>query len=90
MSPLQFQARELGEIETFFPNLLPNTPVPELMGKSSHENAPRESKCCKSSHEQSDSDESPDETYEAEIWAVVEQQYLPRLLVLIQYMAIFF
>ena len=28
------------------------------MGKSSHENAPLESQCCVSSHEQSDSDES--------------------------------
>ena len=83
------------------------------MGISSHDNAPRESQCCASSHEQSDSDESPedlekstkwifqgylffgsdgwltDETYEAEVRAVVEQQYIPKAPVPIQHMTIF-
>ena len=36
----QLQARELCNIEALIPNLLPNAPVPESMGKSSHENAP--------------------------------------------------
>ena len=31
-----------------------------------------------------------DKTYEAEIWAVVEQQYLPKVPVPIQHMAIFY
>ena len=68
----QLRARELGKIEAFIPNLRPDAPVPESMGKSSHKNAPRE--CCASSHEQSDSEESQDETYEGEVWAVVEKQ----------------
>ena len=54
----QLRARELGKIEALIPNLRPNAPVPEAMGKSSHENTPRESQCGTSSHEQSDSDES--------------------------------
>ena len=45
----QFRARELGKIEALIPNLRPNAPVPEAMGKSSHENAPRESQCGASS-----------------------------------------
>ena len=108
----QLRARELGKIGALIPNLLPNAPVPEAVGKSSHENA-RESQCCTSSHEQPDSDESPedlekftewifqgyfffgsdgwstDEAYEAEVWAVVEQQYLPKVPVPVQHMAIF-
>ena len=52
----QLRARELGKIEALIPNLRPNASVPEATGKSSHENAPRESQCCASSHEQSDSD----------------------------------
>ena len=67
-----------------------------------------------SSHQQSDSDESPedlekstawifqgslffgsdgwrtDEAYEAKVWAVVEQQYLPKVPVQVQHMTIFF
>ena len=41
----QLGARELGEVEALIqvPNLWPNAPVPELMGKSRHKNAPRES-----------------------------------------------
>ena len=35
----QLRARELGKIEELIPNLRPNAPVPESMGKSSHENA---------------------------------------------------
>ena len=31
---------ELGKIEALIPNLRPNAPVPEAMGKSSLENAP--------------------------------------------------
>ena len=105
----QIRARELGKIEALIPNLRPNAPVPEAMGKSSHENA----LCGASSHEQSYSDESPedleistewifegylffgsdgwrtDEAYEAEVRAVVEQQYLPKVPVPIQHMAIF-
>ena len=38
----QLRARELGKIAAFIPNPQPNAPVPESMGKSSHENAPRE------------------------------------------------
>ena len=102
------------------PNLRPNAPVPESMGISSYNNAPRESQCCTSSHKQSDSDESPeesekifknlqngsfkgifslvqtdgahctDETYEAEVRAVVEQQYLSKVPVPIQHMASFY
>ena len=95
----QLRAREIGKIEALIPNLRSNAPVPEAMGKSSLENAPRESQCGTSSHEQSDLDESPedlerstewifqgylffgsdgwrtDEAYEAEVRAVVEQQY---------------
>ena len=44
----QLQAIELGKIEALIPNLQPNTPVPEAMGKSSHKNAPLESQCCTS------------------------------------------
>ena len=36
----QLLDRELGQIEALIPNLRPNSPVPESMGKSSHENAP--------------------------------------------------
>ena len=111
----QLRARELGKIGALMPNLRPNAPAPEAMGKSSHENAPRESPCCAaSSHEQSDSDESledlekstewifqgylffgsdgwrTNETYEAEVRAVVEQQYLPKVPVPVQHMAIFY
>ena len=99
-----FRAREFGKIEALIPNLLPNSPVPEVMGKSSHENAPQEYQCRASSHKQSDSDESPedlekstewifqgyvflgfdgwhtDEAYEAEVLAVVEQQYFRSVL----------
>ena len=57
----QLRARESGKIEALIPNLPPNAPVPESMEKSSHENAPRESQCGASSHEQSDSDESPED-----------------------------
>ena len=57
----QLRARELGKIEAVILNLWPNAPVPESMGISSHDNAPRESQCCASSHEQSDLDESPDD-----------------------------
>ena len=32
-SSAYFQARELGKIEVLIPNLLPNAPVPEAMGK---------------------------------------------------------
>ena len=91
-----FRARELGKIKAFIPNPWPNAPVPESIGISSQDNAPRESRCGASSHEQSDSDESredleksiewilkgylffnsdgcrTDETYEAEIRAVVD------------------
>ena len=35
----QLQAIELGKIEALIPNLQPNTPVPEAMGKLSHKNA---------------------------------------------------
>ena len=109
----QLRARELAKIGALIPNLRPNAPVPQAMGKSSHENA-RESQCGASSHEQSDSDESPedlekstewifhgylffgsdgwrtDEAYEAEVRAVVEQQYLPKVPVPVQQMAIFY
>ena len=54
-SSAYFQARELGKIEVLIPNLLPNAPVPEAMGKQSHENAPQESQCYTSSHWQSES-----------------------------------
>ena len=104
----QLRAREIGKIEALIPNLRSNAPVPEAMGKSSLENAPRESQCGTSSHEQSDLDESPedlerstewifqgylffgsdgwrtDEAYEAEVRAVVEQQYLPKVPIPIQ------
>ena len=53
----QLQARELSKIAALIPNLRPNAPVPESIGKSSHDNAPRESQCGASSHEQSDLDE---------------------------------
>ena len=110
----QLRARELGKIGALIPNLRPNAPVPEAMEKSSHENAPRESQCGASSHEQSDSDKSPedlekstewifqgclffgsdgwrtDEAYEAEVRAVVERQYLPKVPVPVQHMAIFY
>ena len=36
----QLRARELGKIEALILNLRPNAPVPESMGKLSHENAP--------------------------------------------------
>ena len=99
----QLQAGELGKIKAFIPNLEPNAPVPESMGKSSHNNAPLESQCSASSHKQSDSDDSLEdlkkstewifqgslffgsngwctgETYEADVQAVVEQQYLPKV-----------
>ena len=42
-SHAQLQARKLGKIEAFIPNLQPNAPVPESMGISRHDNAPRES-----------------------------------------------
>ena len=64
----QLRARELGKIEAFIPNLRPNAPVPEAMGKSSHENAPRESQCCASSHEQSDLDESQEDLEKSTEW----------------------
>ena len=113
----QLRARELGKIGALIPNLLPNAPVSELIGKSSHVNAPPESQYSAAvSDEQSDSDESledlekstewifqgylfsgsngwrTDETnnYEAEVRAVVEQQYLPKVPVPIQHMAIFY
>ena len=37
-TPAQLQARELGKIKAFIPNLpsLPNAPFPESMGISSH------------------------------------------------------
>ena len=117
-SRAQLRARESGKIEAFIPNLQPNAPVPdsdpESMGISSHDTAPLESPCGASSHEQSDSDESPehlenstegifqgyvifssdrlhtDKTHEAELRAVVEQQYLPKFSVPIQHMAIFY
>ena len=101
----QPRAKELCKIASLIANLLPNAPVSELMGKSSHVNAPRESQyCAASSHEQSDSDESledlekstewifqgylffgsngwrTDETYEAGVRALVEQQYLRKFL----------
>ena len=57
----QLRAREQGKIEALIPNLLPNAPVPESMGISSRDNAPRESQCGASSHEQSDSNESPED-----------------------------
>ena len=111
----QLQAWELCNIEALIPNLLPHAPVPESMGKSSHENAPWESQCWASSQEQSDWDKSPkdleksiewifqgdlffgsdgqgwhtNETYEAKVLAVVEQQYLPKVPVPVQHMAIF-
>ena len=40
----QLRARELGKVATFIPNLRPNAPVPKSMGKSSHDNAPRDSR----------------------------------------------
>ena len=127
-APAQIQAREFVKIngEAFIPNLQPNAPVLESMGISSHDNAPRESQWCSSSHEQSDSDESQehlekstewiflekstewifqgylffcsdgwrtDEAYVAEVRAVVEQQYLPKVpvwAVSVQHMAIFY
>ena len=70
----QLRARELCKIEELIPNLQPNAPVPEAMGKSSHENAPRESQCCASSHEQSDSDESPVDLGKSTEW--IFQGYL--------------
>ena len=107
---------ELGQKKFIhlIPNLQANAPVPEAMGKSTHENAPRESQCGAPFHEQSDSEESPedlekstewifqgylffgsdgwctDETYEAEVLAVVEQQYLPKLPVPVQHTGIFY
>ena len=83
------------------PNPCPNTPVPESIGNSNYNDAPRESQCVASS--QSDSDESQEdlekctewnfqgylsfgsdgwrtgETYEAEVRAVMKQQYLPKV-----------
>ena len=56
----QLRARELGKIEAFIPNLQPNAPVPESMGKSTLKNAPQEPQCCASSHEQSGLDKSPE------------------------------
>ena len=50
----QLLARELSKTEAFIPNLRQNAPVSQSMGKSSHENAPRESQCLTSSHKQSD------------------------------------
>ena len=39
----QLRIRELGKIKVSIPNLRPNADVPEAVGKSSHESAPRES-----------------------------------------------
>ena len=110
----QLRARELGKITALIANLRPNAPVSDLIGKSNHNNAPRESQYGASSHEQSDSEESQedfekctewifqgylffgfngwhtDETDQAQVWAVVEQQYLPKVPVLVQYMATFY
>ena len=58
----QLQARELGKISAFIAYLLPNSPVSELIGKSSHVNAPLESQYgVASSHKQSDSEESQED-----------------------------
>ena len=57
----QPRARELCKIAALIANLPPNAPVSELIGKSSHVNAPQESQySAASSHEhieQSDLDE---------------------------------
>ena len=41
----QSRARESRKIAALIANFQPNTPVSELIGKSSHDNAPRESQC---------------------------------------------
>ena len=56
----ELEPGELGKIEAFIPNLQPNAPVPESMGKSTLKNAPQEPQCCASSHEQSGLDKSPE------------------------------
>ena len=68
----QLQARELGKIKAFIPNLQLNARVyglvPESMGKSSHNNAPRESQCSASSHKQFDSDDSLEDLKKSTEW----------------------
>ena len=50
----QLRDRELGKIAASITNLLRNAPGPVPMRKSRHDNAPRESQCGASLHEQSD------------------------------------
>ena len=65
----QPQARELCKIAALNANFLPNAPVSELIGKSSHVNAPQESQYgTASSHEQSDSDESMEDLEKSTEW----------------------
>ena len=64
----QPQARELGKIKVLVPNLQPNAPVPEDMGKSSHENSPLESQCHASSHKQSEMDKSLEDLEKSTKW----------------------
>ena len=64
----QPQARELCKIAALNANFLPNAPVSELIGKSSHVKAPRESQCGALSHEQSYSDESPEDLEKSTEW----------------------
>ena len=69
----QLRAREIGKIGALIPNLLQIAPVPEAMGKSSHENS-RESQCGTSSHKQSDLDKSPEDLDSSTEW--IFQGYL--------------
>ena len=68
----QLQARELGKIKAFIPNLQLNARVyalvSESMGKSSHNNAPPESQCSASSHKQFDSDDSLEDLKKSTEW----------------------
>ena len=58
----QPRAKASGKITALIANLLPNAPVSELIGKSSHVNAPREYQYgAAPCHQQSDLDESPED-----------------------------
>ena len=70
----QLQSRKLGKIASLISNSLPNAPVLDSMGKSSHNNAPWEYQCGASSHEQSDLDKSPEDLEKSTDW--IFQAYL--------------
>ena len=64
----QLQAKILCKTSIFIPTLRAYDPVPESIRKSSHDCAPRQFQSGESSHEQSDSDESPDDLEKSTEW----------------------